>query len=108
MIASELRHQIEFQEPTTASDNMGGQVLSGWTTTKTCWAKIVPIGGEVSYERGQTRGVKSHEITMRYQKDVTLTHETRIKWGDRILTPGVTINTDNLKHWMMLEATEKV
>lgn len=108
MRASDLRHLIEFQQPVTTSDGMGGQVESSWDTTKKCWAKIMPIGSNISYENGQTRGVKNHEITIRYQKDVTLTHETRIKWGDRILTPGVTINTDNLKHWMMLEATEKV
>ena len=108
MNASELRHIIKFQVPTTTSDGMGGQTATGWTTSKTSRARIVPIGGDITYENGQTRGVKSFNLVTRYSKDFDITHEMRILWGSRILVPNVTVNIDSLEVWMSFEATEKV
>ena len=108
MKASDLRHIIKFQSPTTASDGMGGRTASEWVTDKTTRAHIVSIGSSISYEHGQTRGVVTYEITTRYTKDYTITHKTRILWGDRILTPNVPINVDSIEKWMTFEATEAV
>ena len=108
MKASDLRHIIKFQVPTTASDGMGGQVASGWSTVKTTRARITPIGGDLSYENGQVRGVKTFQMATRYTKDFAITHEMRILWGTRQLIPNVTINIDSLEVWMNFEATEKV
>ena len=106
MQASELRHKISFQSATTASDGMGGKTASGWATDKTLWARIVSNGADVSFESGQTRGVKTFTILTRYQPDYEITHKTRVLWGSRILTPNVPINVDSLKKWMSFEATE--
>lgn len=108
MNGSSLRHIIKFQTPTTASDGMGGKIASAWVTDKTTRAQITPIGSNISYENGQTRGVNSFSIITRYTKDYAITHETRILWGSRVLIPGVTVNTDSVKKWMSFEATEKV
>ena len=106
MRASDLRHKIIFQTPTTASDSMGGKTASAWNSDYTTWAMVTSTGSEVSYENGQTRGVKSFSITTRYAKDYTMTHETRILWGSRILTPSVTMNIDHIKKWMTFDAKE--
>ena len=106
MQASSLRHIIHFQSATTASDGMGGRTPSEWVTDKTVRAKIVSEGAEVSFEQGQSRAVKNFTMLCRYQPDYEITKKTRILWGDRILTPNVPINVDNLKKWMSFEATE--
>ena len=108
MIASDLRYIIKFQSPTTATDGMGGKTASEWVTDRTTRAKVVPIGSNISYENGQTRGVITYEITCRFLKDYTISHETRIEYDSKYLTPGVTVNVDQKKQWMMFEATEKV
>lgn len=106
MKSSDLRHIIKFQSPTTASDGMGGRTASEWVTDKTVRAHIMPIGSTVSYDNGQTRGVRNFEITTRYAKDYNITNKMRILWGTRILTPNVPINVDSVEKWLILEASE--
>jgi len=106
MNASELRQEIKFQTPTTSSDGSGGRTASVWNTVYTARAKITPTGGSLSLENGQTRGVKTFDIVIRFAKDFTITHEHRILFGTRILTPNVTINPDVMEHWIGFTATE--
>ena len=108
MRASQLRHIIEFQTPTTASDGMGGYVPSAWVTDKTTRAEVTPIGSTITYENGQNRAVKSWRIVTRYTKDFEITHKTRVVWNERILTPSTVVNVDTWEKWMEFEATEKV
>ena len=108
MRASQLRHIIKFQTPTTASDGMGGYVPSEWVTDKTTRAQVTPIGSTATYENGQNRAVKSWRIVTRYAKDFEINHKMRIVWNERILTPSPVVNVDTWEKWMEFEATEKV
>ena len=108
MNASELRWTIAFQSPTTASDGMGGKTASEWVTDRTTRAKVMPIGSNINYENGQNRGVISYEITCRYLPDYEISHETRILYDGKYLTPNVTVNVDQKRVWMSFEANEKV
>ena len=108
MQASELRHIINFQVSTTASDGSGGRTASEWVTEKTTRARVVSTGADTVFEANKTRGIKSFVVTTRFAKDYTITKKTRVLWGDRILTPNVPINIDTLEIWMTFEATEQV
>ena len=106
MQASDLRNTISFQSATTSSDSMGGRVASEWVTDRTTRAKIISNGADVSYENGQTRGIKTYTIITRYLQDYDITKEVRVKWGSVYLTPNVPVNVDILKKWMTFEAKE--
>ena len=106
MRASDLRHIISFQSPTTASDGSGGKTASEWVTDRTTRARIVSGGADVSFENGKSRGIKNFTILTRYLKDYVITKKTRILWKTRILTPNVPVNVDSLEMWMTFEATE--
>ena len=108
MQASELRHIIKFQSATTSADGMGGKTATEWLTDRTTRAKIVSTGADTVYEANKSRGVRTFVVTVRFLKDYTITKQTRVLWGTRILTPNVPVNIDSFdKRWVMFEATEQ-
>jgi len=80
MNAGELRHRIDFEEPTYTANAAGEQVLT-WTTVKEAvWANVRPLR---AMELERAKGVQmatTHIVKMRFDPDILPTW--RIKWED--------------------------
>ena len=105
MRASDLREQITIQSDSGDSDLAGGIENVSWSDVRVTRAHIEPVDGTMSFDESQTRGNRTYIITIRYPKDYTFNRSNRIVWGSITLVPDVTVNFDNLKHWLTFEAS---
>ena len=80
MRAGDLRHRIELQATTKASDSMGG-FTNTWVTQATVWAGIWPISASEQIQAAQAIMTISHRIRIRYRDNVKASF--RIKFGTR-------------------------
>jgi len=80
MNAGELRHRIDFEEPTYTTNAAGEQVLT-WAVAKSdVWANVRPLR---AMELERARGVQlatTHIVKLRFDPDILPTW--RIKWID--------------------------
>lgn len=68
--AGTLNRRVRLQQVTMTSDSEG---VSGenWTDLDVVWAHISPIGGLERIQAAQTEEKITHQVTIRWRKDVT-------------------------------------
>lgn len=80
MRIGDLRHKIELQEPTSASDGMGGETIT-FSTSATVWAAVWPIPAIEQIRAAAPTMIGTHRVRIRYYSD--LAPDWRIKFGTR-------------------------
>ena len=73
MQAGRLRHRVELQKPIRAQD-ASGEIVISWLTYATVWAFVKPLTGQERLEAQQVTPGISHEVRMRYRRDVISDH----------------------------------
>ena len=82
--AGDLRHEISLQTRTATTDS-GGGFTSSWATTRTVFAKIVPLNGSGDFRSGRIEHDLTHDIFTRYYSDINYSAgagKMRISWSD--------------------------
>lgn len=82
MKAGDLRHKVQIQNPTEATDSQGGAEFT-WATVATVWAAIEPLSSREQSYRSEIQEIATHKVTMRYTALVT--SRSRILFGSRVL-----------------------
>ena len=100
-----LRHFVTIQEATETA-NSYGEIERTWATFKKRWANIRPLSGRERWAAQQVQANLSHEVLIRYTKDVT--PKMRISYNSRTFEIGTVINVDERGAWMRLLCTEEV
>jgi len=88
MRAGRLQWRVQLQRhaPTTDAE---GSPADDWATFATVWADVQPLTARELLEAAQAEGQISHQVTIRYRRDVT--HNTRLLFnagdgaGSRVL-----------------------
>ena len=70
MQPGELDRQIEIQQPTIVTDEMGQQVTS-WSLFAQPWAKYTHGSGNESFDALQRTAQQTADLTIRYRPGVT-------------------------------------
>jgi SPP1 family predicted phage head-tail adaptor len=91
MNAGRLRHRIELQSKTEATNSFGEVTLT-YSTYTTVWAEIRPLQGRELETAQQISADVNHKVTIRYNSSVVETD--RILFGTRVLEIGGIVNTD--------------
>lgn len=93
--ASELRHRVTFQRTKQTPDTAGG-FTEAWVDIGSAWAKIEPVKSYEKFVAMQTETHVSHNITIRYNKDVTTAK--RMIFGSRIfdIVGVINVNEENV------------
>jgi SPP1 family predicted phage head-tail adaptor len=81
-----LRHRIFLQSP-SASQNTDGENVQSFTTYAVVWANVVGLNGrQLALTQANTiTSTATHSITIRYRKDITVTHQ--IAFANEISQP---------------------
>jgi len=88
----------------------------GWSTEKVAWipikktpkiwARITPINGKERFNNNRLEAEISHEITIRYRKDITRTN--RVRYQNRTFKIQHIINADEANRFLVLHCVEEV
>jgi SPP1 family predicted phage head-tail adaptor len=93
MRGGQLRHRMALQRRAISTDAEGDS-SDGWVTVKMVSAQITPVGGRELAMAGQMEMKLSHQVTLRYRRDLEQTissasattgHNMRLLWGARTL-----------------------
>ena len=112
MTPGKLRLRLVIQSKTVASDGMGAAGRETWTDTYPVWGNIEPLSGIEGREAMEMRGEISHEITIRFRKNVTV--RNRIKFvdiqNDQTLYYNIrsVLNLDQRNQYLQIRAEETV
>lgn len=105
MRAGLLRHRAVVQQYSESQDN-SGDVVQSWSNYATRWVNIRPTQATEAYEADQSTHRATHEITMRYDDDITST--MRVTYGGKTLYLLGVINQDMRNVMMTWSASERV
>ena len=78
MSIGRMQHSLVIQGNSRTSDN-GGGVTTAYTTVATVFGSIKATGGSERLFGDQLEGRSTHEITIRFRRDVT--NKNRIKYA---------------------------
>lgn len=77
MSGGKYRHRIALQSPTTATNDDGQKIPTGWSDPVTIWANVELAGAAESIEHRQSRGSWNATVEVRFS---TLTATIRENW----------------------------
>jgi len=100
-----LRHYAELQSQSQTSDGGGGFTLT-WVKERNIWCDIRAVSGVQRLESSRLESAISHEITVRYNEDVT--PQKRIVYQEIPYLIEAVYDTDKLQHRMELVASTGV
>lgn len=100
-----LRHRIEIQSLSIASDGQGGGSTT-WTPIKTIWAEITPTSSRERLFAQRIEDVYDHKITIRKQ-DFAINSTMRILFMTKILQIKSVQPFENDPFFIQLLAQEK-
>ena len=105
MRAGPLRYRLEIQAEVEKANATGGFKLE-WKTLRTVWGSVEPINSREFKDSAQQKTDATHEVTIRYFKDLRSTH--RFKFGDRIFNVSAPPKTDakTMRELMKVEVKE--
>lgn len=110
--AGDLRHSIILQTRSRSSDT-GGGFTSSWGTTRTLFAKIMPISGNNPYSSGRIEHDLTHDIYTRYYTDINYNSggaKMRISWSDsgvaRTFSVKYVITIDERDRFLLFRCSE--
>jgi len=100
---SQLRHRVTLQQPSLASDGMGGGIRT-WTDVATVWASIEPLRGSSFWQAQQVQAKTTHTVTIRYRPGITTDY--RIAFGSRRFQIDAIQNPSEANRYLLLYCTE--
>ncbi len=98
-----MRHRVVIQSPTRTSDGGGGGVVS-WSDVATVFASIEPTGGNERFFGDQNEGRITHNIILRFRRDVS--HKNRIRYA-RVVDGTTYTQIFNIKRVINRDARDK-
>jgi SPP1 family predicted phage head-tail adaptor len=84
LAAGRLRHKVDIQAFTGASDGAGGTVKTWSTVAKRVAAEVIPINGGEAFNRGIAAATQFYRVTIRYRAGITPAH--------RLIWKGIALN----------------
>jgi SPP1 family predicted phage head-tail adaptor len=94
-----LRHRITFQVQTETQNDYGEEIKE-WVDVVTVWASIKPISAKEFFAAEKTNSEVSHKINMRYNHELKITPDMRIKFNDRsfeLIGPPINFQERNIE-----------
>lgn len=104
MHAGLLNQRIIIQQYAPSQDS-SGSTTETWSTLATVWAHIRPLRGREFYAANQTEAEISHEVTIRWRRDVTAVN--RILFGTRIFDIKGMPNPEEANEWLIMTCQER-
>ena len=106
MKAGELRHRVSLQSPTYARDSGGQNLISGWTTEATYWARVESFSGREYEDDAQVVSETQLRVTLRWPLGQTLGSDWRLLFGSRVLHIDSVTNLDERNRTAVLVCRE--
>ena len=100
-----LRHRVQVQNPSMATNGLGERTAS-YTTAETVWAAIEPFQGTELQDANQTKGRITHKILVRYSSNITTT--SRLVYESRNFEIIEILNRLELDQALEIRAREMV
>ena len=100
-----LKHRISIQAMTRTDDGLGGAEET-WATETTRWANIRPLSGKELFQAQQVESKVTHEVTIRYDSNLTIDATRRILYGTRTFEIHAVINIDESNKYYKLLCSE--
>lgn len=107
----QMRQRIELLRDESKDNEFGGRRTLEFSSDEsykpfaTAWAKIEPINARETFESNRSVVEITHEITMRYRKDIT--RETMMKFKGRLFRIGHILNVNEANRFLQISATEE-
>jgi SPP1 family predicted phage head-tail adaptor len=103
MKAGDLRHKVQIQNPTEATDSQGGAEFT-WATVGSAWAAIEPLSSREQSYQATIQVVASHKVTLRYTSLVT--NRSRLLLGSRVLDVVSRVSAEERGEQLLLICNE--
>lgn len=103
MKAGDLRHKVQIQTPTEATDSQGGAEFT-WATVASVWAAIEPLSSREQSYQATIQVVATHRVTLRYT--ALLTNRSRLLYGARIFEIISRVNAEERGEQLVLICNE--
>jgi SPP1 family predicted phage head-tail adaptor len=87
MAARNFRQKITIQSPSSSVDSRG-QITGSWTDVAVRFAHVRKMGGNEATASNQLYSTASWKVRMRWESDLVLSTDYRIKYGDQYLLIG--------------------
>tara|TARA_R100001594_G_C3984570_1_gene250915 strand:- start:50 stop:373 length:324 start_codon:yes stop_codon:yes gene_type:complete len=91
MVARNLRQKIVIQSPNSSVDARG-QITGSWTDVATRFAQVKKMSGREATASNQLFEKATWKIRIRWERDLTITTDYRIKFGNIYLAIGSITN----------------
>lgn len=82
MQSGDLKHRIQCEAQTRASNSMGGSTVT-WTTIFTGHCALWPLKGMETFEGGRSVAVATHRLRIRYRKPFKATWRFKELFTDK-------------------------
>lgn len=102
--AGDLRHRVTLEQPVRTSDGAGGATIE-WQSAGDVWAAIWPRTASESFTSDRVTGSATHDIWIRYRKDVT--PDMRMRHGNRIFAILGAIDFEDRSRWLKCPSEER-
>lgn len=102
--ADDLRHRIVIETAVRTQDGAGGAVLD-WQPVANVWAAIWTRSANESVAHDHKSGTATHDIWMRYRRDVT--PDMRLRFGARVFDILGVIDVDDRHRWLRCPSEER-
>jgi SPP1 family predicted phage head-tail adaptor len=83
-----------------------GFVAEAWSTVRSIWAHIAPLGAAEMFQAGQTQEDVTHTVTVRYARD--LNPKMRLLYGTRVFFIHNVLDEDEAHEWVTMLCKEIV
>ena len=100
-----MRYKVKVETATNTVD-AGGGITQNFNSVAFIYANIVPKNANSSYRQGILQEKVTHEITIRYRKDIDT--NAKITYEDRSFAVNGIINVDERDRFLKLLCEEGV
>ena len=102
-----LRHRIQIQSLSLASDGQGGSTET-WATVATVWADVQPVSASERVYGQKLEYQRSHKVIIRYLADLTIgvSNTHRFLFDSRTFQIKGVYKMDEKKFWLKIDAME--
>jgi len=100
-----MRYRVKVENATNTRD-AGGGMSQNYTAVTFIYANIKPVNANSSYRQGMVQEKVTHEVTMRYMKNIGT--NSRISYGTRLFDIKGIVNVDERDRFLKLLCEEGV
>lgn len=106
-----LNKRVELLRDASLTNTVGGRQTEGLSSDEayqpyaTVWANITPISARESFESNRSVVEVTHEVVMRYRKDIHRDH--MLRYNKRLFRIEHMLNMDEVNRFLQLSVTEE-